>query len=234
MQLQIWSDYACPYCYIGKRHLEQALAEFEHASDIDVVFKAFELDRTASPHVVNTTQQRIESKYGKSAEAAREMIAHIVAMGARAGLEMHYATVRYTNTFDAHRLTHYARAQSGELAAKVSERLFHAYFTENLELADHQVLLNIASAAGLDRGATNAMLKSAAYSDEARAEEAHAQVQGIHGVPYFVFEDGTALSGAQPKSALLQTIQDSWNRTRSASAASAPCRGNDACDRPDR
>lgn len=227
MQLQIWSDYACPYCYIGKRHLEEALAEFEHADDVEVVFRTFELDRTASTEVVNTTQQRIEYKYRKSPASARDMINHIIAMGARAGLKMNYDTVRYTNTFDAHRLTRYAQVNG--VAAKMSERLFRAYFTENRELADQEVLLSIASDVGLNRCETEAMLKSGAFIEEARAEEAQAESRGIHGVPFFAFEDGTGLSGAQPKSALLRALRDSWNSSQARPSTSAPSCDNDTC-----
>ncbi|WP_273725126.1 DsbA family oxidoreductase [Brucella gallinifaecis] len=232
MQLQIWSDYACPYCYIGKRHLEEALAEFEHADDVEVVFRTFELDRTASPQVINTTQQRIEYKYRKNPESAREMINHIIAMGARAGLKMNYDTVRYTNTFDAHRLTHYAQVNG--LAAEMSERLFRAYFTENRELADQEVLLSIASDVGLNRSETEATLKSGAFIKEAREEEAQAESRGIHGVPFFAFEDGTGLSGAQPKSVLLRALRDSWNSSQARPSANAPSCDNDTCDVPEK
>lgn len=230
MQLQIWSDYACPYCYIGKRHLEQALAEFEHAAEIEVVFRTFELDRNASSRVVNTTQQRIENKYRKTPESALDMINHIVAMGDRAGLKMNYASVRYTNTFDAHRLTRYAHSMG--VATEVSERLFRAYFTENLELADHNVLLQIACDVGLGRDETQSMLNSDAFSNEARTEEAQAEQLGIHGVPFFVFQDGLGLSGAQPKAILLKALQAAWDSSHAASPDRAPACDGDACDIP--
>lgn len=231
MRLQIWSDYACPYCYIGKRHLEQALADFEHADEVEVVFRTFELDRTASPRVMNTTQQRIEYKYRKSPESARNMINHIILMARRAGIDMKYNSVRYTNTFDAHRLTRYAEGKG--LASEVSERLFHAYFTENLELADHDVLIKIAGDAGLEPAETQTMLKSDAFSEEAREEEKKADMLGIYGVPYFVLEDGTGLSGAQPKQALLNALRDSWNNSRAKHQGNAPSCDGDVCDTPE-
>lgn len=232
MQLQIWSDYACPYCYIGKRHLEQALSEFEHADDVEVVFRTFELDRYASNEVVNTTQQRIEYKYRKGPQAAKDMINHIVSMAARSGLQMNYSTVQYTNTFDAHRLTRYSETKG--VAAEMSERLFHAYFTENLALADHTVLLQIATELGLDPVETKGILDSDQFADVARAEEAQAEVQRIHGVPFFVLEDGTQLSGAQPKDALLHALRTSWNITQAEDASSAPSCKDRACGLPHR
>lgn len=208
MQLQIWSDYACPYCYIGKRHLEQALAEFDHAGDVEILFRAFELNPSASRNVVDTTQQRIEHKYGKSPVAAREMIDHIMKMGDRAGLAMRYDTVRYTSTFDAHRLSKFAEAKG--MGAAMTERLFRAYFTDNLELADIPTLIALAVELGLDGEAVSGMLASNAYADIVRSDEAHASQVGIHGVPYFAFNDEIGLSGAHPKASLLKALQESW------------------------
>lgn len=232
MQLQIWSDYACPYCYIGKRHLEQALAEFEHADDVEVVFRTFELDRSACREVVNTTQQRIEYKYGKDPKAAKDMINHIASLAARSGLEMNYSTVQYTNTFDAHRLTRYAETKG--VAAEISERLFRAYFTENLALADHTVLLQIATELGLDPVETKIVLESDQFADVARGEEAQAEMRGIRGVPFFVLEDGTQLSGAQAKGALLNALRASWNSTQVDDTSSAPLCNDGACELPNR
>lgn len=211
MQLQIWSDYACPYCYIGKRHLQQALAEFEHADDVEVIFRTFELDPTAARQAVHTTQQRLELKYRKSPEATQDMINHIIAAGNRAGLEMKYRTARYTNTFDAHRLTRYAQTKG--LGLEITERLFHAYFSENLELADHAVLLKIATGLGLDHGETQAMLKSDEFAATARAEEAQAMQLGVNAVPFFVLEGVPGMLGAQPKDVLLSALRESWKLT---------------------
>ncbi|CDG21822.1 Polyketide biosynthesis associated protein [Xenorhabdus poinarii G6] len=212
MLLEIWSDYACPYCYIGKRHLEQALAEFEQAGDVQIVFRTFELDRTASRKVVNTTQQRIESKYRKDPLGAKDMINHIVSLAERSGLEMNYSTVQYSNTFDAHRLTHYAETKGA--AAEMTERLFRAYFTENSVLADHVLLLQIATELGLDPVETKDVLDSDQFADVARGDETQAELQGVRGVPFFLLEDGTQLSGAQPKEALLNALRTSWISTR--------------------
>ncbi|MBC3468622.1 DsbA family oxidoreductase [Pseudomonas sp. RW10S2] len=232
MQLQIWSDYACPYCYIGKRHLEAALAEFPHADDVEIAYQAFELDRNASREVVNTTQQRIERKYAKSPQGALNMIHQIMTMARHAGLDMRYDTVRYTNTFDAHRLSLFAERR--DLAKEVTEGLFHAYFTENRALADHDVLLDVATQAGLDRAETQQMLDSDAFSEDARAAEQEAERRGIHGVPCFVFDDGTTFYGAQPKSALLEALHANWEKQKSVPASpndAAVC-GSHGCSVP--
>ena len=143
MKIEIWSDYACPYCYIGKRYLEQALAEFEYAHEVEIVYKAFELDPNAAKEVDTTTLSRIEYKYAKSKAQAQQMIDHIISMGDEADLDMRYDRVHYTNTFDAHRLAKFAATQGKAL--EMSERLFRAYFTDTLPLADHSVLIEIAT-----------------------------------------------------------------------------------------
>lgn len=212
MKLEIWSDFACPYCYIGKRFLEAALAEFEHAREIEIVFRAFELDPTSGPAVTTTTLDRIMRKYGKSRSDAQAMIDHITSMGERCGLDMRYASVRYTNTFDAHRLTKFA--EQHERGADMTERLFRAYFTDNLPLADHDVLVGLAQDVGLDGNAVRAMLMGTDFAEDVRHDETHASQAGIHGVPFFVFDGAYALSGAQPKAQLLTALHQSWNEAR--------------------
>lgn len=211
MKLEIWSDYACPYCYIGKRFLEAALAEFEHAPEVEIVFRAFELDPTSGPAVTTTTLDRIMRKYGKSRSDAQAMIDHITSMGGRCGLDMRYASVRYTNTFDAHRLTKFAE-QHGR-GPDMTERLFRAYFTDNAPLADHDVLVGLAQDVGLDGDAARATLTSTDFAEDVRRDETRASQAGIHGVPFFAFDGAYALSGAQPKAQLLAALRQSWKGT---------------------
>ncbi|NUD82598.1 DsbA family oxidoreductase [Escherichia coli] len=208
MKIEIWSDYACPYCYIGKRNLEQALLEFARSDEIEVVFKVFELDPHASKEVTTKTQDRIERKYGKSPIEAKQMIDHIVNMAAKVGLDMRYDSVQYTNTFDAHRLTKYAETKGK--GTQMSESLFRAYFTNNLPLAEHEQLINIAVELGLDRDDTKAMLESDAFVQESREDEALANNAGIRSVPCFLIDGKEALLGAQPKDYLLKTIEMHW------------------------
>lgn len=212
MKLEIWSDYACPYCYIGKRFLEAALAEFEHAREVEIVFRAFELDPTSGPAVTTTTLDRIMRKYGKSRSDAQAMIDHITSMGEQCGLDMRYASVRYTNTFDAHRLTKFAE-QHGH-GADMTERLFRAYFTDNAPLADHDVLVGLAQDVGLDGDAVRGILAGIDFAEDVRRDETRASQAGIHGVPFFVFDGAYALSGAQPKAQLLAALRQSRNDAR--------------------
>ncbi|MCI4068297.1 MULTISPECIES: DsbA family oxidoreductase [Enterobacterales] len=230
MKIEVWSDFACPYCYIGKRHLEQALSEFTHSDDVDVVFKVFELDPGAEKKVTTSTQGRIERKYGKSPQQAKEMIDHIVSMGGRVGLNMRYESVLYTNTFDAHRLTKFAETKGK--GAAMSERLFRAYFTDNLPLADHDVLVKIAVELGLDRDETLSMLRSEAFVLESRQDEILAGKAGVNSVPCFVIDGKETLLGAQPKEYLLKTIEMLWADKEAAeitSEGNASACGKDEC-----
>ena len=219
MKIEIWSDYACPYCYIGKRYLEQALAEFEHANRVEVIYKAFELDPSAANEATTTTLGRIEYKYGKSKTQAQHMIDHIVVMGASVNLDMRYDSVQYTNTLDAHRLTKFAALYGKGL--EMSERLFNAYFTRNLPLADKSVLIEIAAELGLDRVQTQAMLASDAFVKDVRADENHAREIGIRSVPHMVIDGQHNLAGAQPKNHLLTTIREVWAQQEASDQATS-------------
>ncbi len=230
MKIEIWSDYACPYCYIGKRYLEEALARFEHAQEVEIVYRAFELDPSAGRSVTTTTLGRIENKYGKTAAQAQQMIDHIISMGASAGLDMRYGTVRYTNTFDAHRLTHFAATKG--ISAAVTEGLFRAYFTDNLALAEREVLIKVAVEAGLDHSEVAAMLASDEFSTDARADESRAREMGIRSVPHMVIDGEQQFAGAQPAEHVLRVLQDLWAESRGSDESrptDTPSCGMDGC-----
>ena len=203
MIIKIWSDYACPFCYIGEKRLEKALADVK--ADIKIEFKSFELDPTASEKVVSSTTERFAKKYGMTEDDAAARIEQISMMGRREGIDFKYISTRYTNTFDALRLTKFAQERGHD---EIITKLFDAYFTKNLELADHKVLKKIAVECGLDENEVNEFLKSDKYADEVRKDEYEAARLGIHGVPYFVINDKYALSGAQPAEVLKDAIED--------------------------
>ena len=183
MKIIYWSDYACPYCYIGETHLKTAIRELGWEEEISVEMKAFELDPNASRTYTGTTVDRFAGKYGLTKEKAAERIDGISEMGRQAGLDFRYAETRYTNTFDAHRLTKLARSRSKSLADRLSERLYHAYFADGLELADHEVLTRIAAEEGMDTKEVREFLKSDRFADEVRLDEREAQNYGVSGVP---------------------------------------------------
>ena len=207
MKIEIWSDYACPFCYIGEKRLARALAEVGD-KNITVEFKSFELDPEASSEVKSTTPERFALKYGLSLEAAKERIEQISQMGRNEGIDFRYATTRYTNTFDALRLTKFAQEKGHD---EIITKFFDAYFTKNLELSDHAVLKKIAVECGLDAAEVDDVLSGERYGEDVRADELQAAQLGIHGVPYFVVGGKYGLSGAQPVEILKQAITDALN-----------------------
>ncbi len=204
MKIEIWSDYACPFCYIGEKRLARAIVEVDN-KNITVEFKSFELDPYADKKVISTTPERFAEKYGLSLEAATERIEQISLMGRREGIDFRYATTRYTNTFDALRLTKFAQDKGHD---EIITKLFDAYFTKNLELSDHAVLKKIAVECGLDSAKVDEVLSGERYSKEVRDDEREATQLGIHAVPYFVVGGKYGLSGAQPSELLKRAITD--------------------------
>ena len=204
MKIEIWSDYACPFCYIGEKRLERALADIDD-KNIEIEFKSFELDPYADKKVTSSTPERFAEKYGLSLTAAEERIEQISDIGRSEGIDFKYSTTRYTNTFDALRLTKFAHSKGHD---EIITKLFDAYFTKNLELSNHAVLKKIAVECGLDGKDVDEVLNSKLYAEDVRADESEAAGLGIHGVPYFVIGRKYGLSGAQPPEILKQAITD--------------------------
>ena len=225
MKVEIWSDYACPFCYIGEKRLEKALSQIDGGDKIKVEFKSFELDPTASKNVVSSTVERFALKYGMSEKDAAARIEQISLMGRREGIDFKYISTRYTNTFDSLRLTKFAQEKNHN---EIIEKLFDAYFTKNLELSDHKILRNIAVECGLDENEVDEILKSDKYAEEVRADEFQASQYGIHGVPYFVINEKYALSGAQPVSVIKQALEEALNEEVVEDFAGMTC-GAEGC-----
>jgi predicted DsbA family dithiol-disulfide isomerase len=205
MKIEIWSDYACPYCYIGERQLEKALENFSDRKDIDISYKAFELDPSASYETTTNTRERIASKYSMSLEKAQQMIDSITEYAKSVGLDYNYGTVRYTNTFEAHRIAKYAETRGKGL--EMSEKLFHAYFTENKQMSDHKILTDIAIDIGLDKLEVGDVLKNNKFAEDVRNDEYEASGLGIRSVPFFLINGKYSLSGAQPPEVFEQAIE---------------------------
>lgn len=197
MRIVYWSDYACPYCYIAEARLHKAISELGMKDEVVLEPKAFELDPTAPREPVSDTPTRFAAKYRLPLEEALKTVEHISQLGIEEGIDFKYATTRYTNTFDAHRLMKMALATGDkEIANKTNELLFAAYFTKNLELANEATLVEAGKLAGLDEKAVTEMLASDKFADEVRADEREAASRGVRGVPYYVFENGITVPGA--------------------------------------
>lgn len=206
MKITYWSDYTCPYCYIGEARLKKAIADIPELKDVELEMKAFQLDPSAGEHAKGDTQTRFAHKYGISMQEAGQTIEHISQMGIAEGLDFKYATTLFTNTMDAHRLTKLAQSKNDPvLSEKIIETLFAAYFTDNKELADKELLQKIGENAGLDAEEIREVLSSDKYKDEVLLDEREAARYGIHAVPFFVVGQ-YGISGAQSIDGMKATI----------------------------
>lgn len=209
MKIEVWSDYACPFCYIGKERLNTALEQFEHKQNVEIVFKSFELDPQAPREVNHDVHDMLSSKYGMSREQAIQMNRNLARQAEDTGLTFALDTLKLTNTFDAHRLAQYA-AQQGKMG-RMAEQLFRAYFTDSQHLGDHATLLELAEKIGLDREAAAKVLAGDDFAAQVRADEDEARQLGITSVPFFVIDRKYAVSGAQSTDTFLQAVQKAWN-----------------------
>ena len=225
MEVAIWSDIACPWCYIGKRRFESALASFEHADDVRVTWRSFELDPNAPAERSGDLVALLSAKYGMSVQEATASQQQLVQTAAAEGLDFRFDIARSGLTFDGHRVIHLA-AEHG-LADAMKERLMRAYFTEGELIADHEALVRMAHELGISRLETSAVLAGKRFVDDVRGDEAIAQQLGIAAVPTFVVNRKLAISGANPPEQLLGLLRQGWEQRPTAAvvdegAACAP------------
>lgn len=208
MKVEFWSDIVCPWCYIGKRRFEKALSQFEHRDEIEVIWRSFELD-PSTPRQGKDLVDVLSKKMGRSVDEVKQMMAQITTLAAKDGLEYRFDLMKSSNTFDAHRLIHYAAAQG--LVEEVSEHLYHAYFTEGFPVSDIDALLQVAVKAGLKETETRQILESDKYSEEVRSDESRAQSLQVSGVPFVLANEKFAISGAQSTEVFLDALRQAWN-----------------------
>lgn len=208
MKVDIWSDVACPWCYIGKRRIEGALAGFEHHDQVEVVWHSYQLDPDAPSISKQTVTEVLAKKYGRSLAQAAAMNDRVSGIAAQDGLEYRLEKAQYGNTFDAHRLIHLAATH--DLQDKMEERFFKAYFTEGAALGDHETLVKLASEVGIDAEEASTVLASDTYADAVRADILRARRLGIQGVPFFAIDEKYSVSGAQPSEVLKEVLEQAW------------------------
>ncbi len=202
MKIEIWSDYVCPFCYIGKRRLEEALEQTGLSENTEIVFKAFELDPN-SPAVSDTLiKESLAKKYGMSIEEAKKMTDNVVDQAKAVGLNYNFDIMTPANTFNAHRLAKLAEQEGFDKT--VSESLLKAYFIDGEKIGTDDVLLRIAEEAGISRDRAIEVLGSDEFATDVRMDIAEAQQIGVKGVPFFVINRKYAISGAQPADAFLE------------------------------
>ena len=206
MKVEIWSDIMCPFCYISKRHFEKAIAQFEQTHSIEIEWKSFQLDPTIPKSVekVSVYQYLADAK-GISFEESKKMHDNVVQSAKNVGLTYNYDNAIIANSFDAHRMIQFAK--SVELGDQVEEALFKAYFTDGKNIGDFNDLMDIGESIGLNKLDLKAVLESEQFANEVKNDIAEAQKIGVRGVPFFVFDRKYAVSGAQPISVFIETIE---------------------------
>lgn len=209
MKVEIWSDVMCPFCYIGKRKFEEALDSFENKTDVEVVWKSFQLnpDMVTDP-TKNINDYLAESK-GWSKEQVTQVQQHVVNMAREAGLDFHFDKAVLANSFDAHRFIQFAKSKGK--GSEAEEALFRAYFTDGENTDNHDVIAKIAERIGLDVTQTYNVLRSGAFSENVASDIYEARQIGVRGVPYFVFNDKYAVSGAQPSDVFLGALRQAYS-----------------------
>ena len=212
MKVEIWSDVVCPWCFIGKRRFEQAVAGFGHS--VEVVYRSFELDPSAPVGGDETVTASLARKYGGEARVA-QLQEHVAHLAEEVGLHLRLGETLHTNTVDAHRLLHLALERGGPTVQHtVQEALFAAYFEDVRDVSDHAVLREVAIGAGLDGSEVDDVLAGARYRDAVEADIERARAYGAGGVPFFVLEEAYAVSGAQPTDTFAQVLQQVWQATQ--------------------
>jgi predicted DsbA family dithiol-disulfide isomerase len=206
MQIEVWSDVICPWCYIGKRRLEMALADFAQRDKVQVIFRSFELDPDAPRQLDGTLEEKLAQKYHVSLQEAAAMNTRVSDVATEVGLEYHLSNARPGNTFDAHRLLHFAASR--QLGDRATERIMHAYFSESLPVGNLAALARLAPEFGIPEADAQAILQGNDYSAQVRADEARAAGFGISGVPFFVIDEKVGISGAQPVEVFANALRD--------------------------
>ena len=212
MRIDVWSDVVCPWCYIGKRRLEEALSGFAHAAEVEVVWHSYQLDPSAPPVAVEKMVESLARKYGGGVENAQRMLAQVESAAAEEGLAFRLSDTQRVNTVDAHRLLHLALHDAGPVVqGELKEALLKAYFIEARNVADHVELNEIALGVGLDPTRIAAVLAGDEFGDAVEADVARATAFGATGVPFFVVDNAYGIAGAQPAEMFTQTLERAWS-----------------------
>ena len=221
IKIDVWSDIACPWCYIGKRNLESGLAVAAQSADapvVEVTYHSYELSPDTPVDFDGSEIDFLAGHKGMPAEQVKQMLENVTGVAANAGLEYNFDILKHTNTVKAHELLHFAKEQG--VQPEMMERLMRAYFTEGSHVGRVDVLVTLAAEAGLDDAATREALESGRFTAAVRADQAQAQAYGINGVPFFVIDGKYGVSGAQPAEAFTQILQQVWEER--GTAASEP------------
>lgn len=227
LKVEIWSDVMCPFCYIGKRRFENALEKFEHQDKVEIIWKSYQLDPGMKNNTGVDLYDYLAERKGIAREQSAQMHHQMTAMAKEIGLTYNFDKAVIANSFDAHRLSHLAKAEG--LQDTLEEALFKAYFTDGKNIADHDILIKIGTEAGLDAGSVQQVLDSNQYAEEVKRDIDEANQIGVRGVPYFVLGDQYAVSGAQHSETFLAALNQTWKETKPFSVDGPVCGPDGNC-----
>ena len=209
MKLEIWSDVLCPFCYMGKRRLENALREFPHAGEVEMVWRSYQLDPGLQPAPGKSIHEYLAERKGMSRDWSVRMHAQLEKSAAELGLVYNFDAIVVANSFDAHRLAHLARRDGLQL--QMQERLFAAYFSEGKDMGSAETLIGLGIGIGLDPAETRAVVTGGQFAEEVRAECREAEQLGADGVPFFVIDRRYGFTGAQPSEYISEILLKAWS-----------------------
>ena len=204
MKIEVWSDYVCPFCYIGKRQLEIAIKQSGYEGQIEVEMKSFLLDPTTPVDTEQSVYEALAQKYNMPQEQVKSMTANVAERAKEVGLNYNFDMMKNANTTAAHRLAKWAKIKG--LDAQLNERLLKAYFLEGAAIGKHDVLLELAAEVGLDKEEAKEVLNSTQFANEVEEDIVEAQNLGVRGVPFFVIDRKYGISGAQPQPLFNETV----------------------------
>ena len=209
MKIDVWSDFVCPFCYIGKRRLDKALEKFKYKDEVEVVYHSFQLDPYAEKGTGENMYQSLANKYDVSYEEAVEMTSNVVEQAKLTGLEYNLDTAIQTNTYEALMLTYFAREKGKE--KEYIERVMKAYFTDSLDIGSNEVLAALCEEVGLNRDEVIETLKKDTYRSSFTEDIMLASSYQISAVPFFIINEKYAISGAQPMNSILKVLEQVYN-----------------------
>ncbi len=220
MKVEIWSDVMCPFCYIGKRKFEDALAQFLHKDKVQLVWKSFQLAPELKTQPDKNIHQFLSEYKGMSVEQAKGMNDNLTGLAKQVGLVYNFDTSIVANSFNAHRFTHFAKQYGKQ--NKAEELLFRSYFTDGENIDDYPTLIQLGAEIGLDTAALKTALEMGSYADDVKTDIYEARKAGVRGVPFFVFNRKYAISGAQESRTFLETLEKAFEEWRKANPETKP------------
>lgn len=207
LKIEIWSDVMCPFCYIGKRKIENAIREFSNKDQVEIEWKSFQLDPRTKSQPGKSTYDYLAEKYGRDRQWSVEMHENVTNQAKAEGLEFNFDKAIIANSLDAHRLSHLAKKQGK--GNELEELIFKAYFTEGKDVSEIEILVKLGRNVGLDENEIRNMLDSNQFKEEVQNDIIEAQ-QGVRGVPFFVLDRKYVISGAQPQEVFSETLEKAW------------------------